>query len=209
MNYFNEATNDHISKVKLRRGRTKVKKVLSSTSLDQGDFSSSDRLTILEEDLAFKKNLYLNYIGEKNDILAEGHKISGIVSDKFCPAGPVDGIIIHNCSPKLNYDLNHASGGVVESDSLVYLANIAVVKDDASIELIKKRTVKKYRGYWGMYDMNIDTINIDGFSLRSGSRKIFTLKKGREYTIAIARVYSGKTYDEWVASSRGVSKNNN
>lgn len=84
MKYYNEATAEMVSGVDMRKGVIPVVKTISPRDTCQSGHTSSEKLTILKDNLEIDKVVKLNYIAEKDYLLSNGYKINERVLRNPC-----------------------------------------------------------------------------------------------------------------------------
>jgi hypothetical protein len=98
MNYFNEATAEMISAAEPRDGVIPVKKTISPRDTCQDGFSSSEKLTILNDELEFEQVVKLNYIGDKEYLESENYPVNSKMTKAPCLDIPsLSGLKITDC----------------------------------------------------------------------------------------------------------------
>ncbi len=98
MNYFNEATAELVSATELRDGVIPVKKIISPRDTCQDGFSSSEKLTILKDDLEFDKIVKLNYVGDKEYLETNNYPVNErMLKDPCLDMPQLSGLRLTDC----------------------------------------------------------------------------------------------------------------
>jgi hypothetical protein len=187
MGHYNEATAEIVERSEDRQNKVDIQKVISDRDLCQDGYSSSDKLTILKDNLEKDRDVKLNYIGSKTDLQNYGKPIN-------------DSVLSLPCLTKVNALglVVPKSGDVVAEKTTIYETNALVrfnIEDDYTI-VAQTISVKGdgRSNIFGYRATNILYVENGGLYFINSSIKIADIPKNKRVLIS-AVIARGSWYD--------------